>query len=92
MKLANENGITVIRIYQPDVWNDKNNWKSQLLDSIKIYIRSGNIFIGDIYDQCYDKEFSMIPIELIPSIKEDVKLNLSPIEKLMNSLSVMNIC
>jgi very-short-patch-repair endonuclease len=46
MKCANNNGYSVIRILQTDVWNDKNN----LLNSIKKYDTSTNIFFGDCYD------------------------------------------
>lgn len=46
----------MIRIYQPDVWRIKNNWELQLLNAIKKYDTPMNIFIGDIYEQCYDTE------------------------------------
>ncbi len=34
MKCALENNIHVIRIFQEDVWNDKNDWKNKLLETI----------------------------------------------------------
>ena len=49
MKLANQYNYSVIRIDQEDVWNDKNNWKKNLLKAIKKYDEPINIFIGDIY-------------------------------------------
>lgn len=49
MDLANKNGYSVIRIYQPDVWNNKNNWKDKLKTAIKKYDTITNIFIGDVY-------------------------------------------
>lgn len=51
MKLANENGYSVIRIFQVDVWNDKNDWENNLNKAIKKYNNPTNIFIGKTYDQ-----------------------------------------
>ncbi len=53
MKCANENGYSVIRIYQEDVWNEKNNWGDKLKNAIKKYDIPKNIYIGDIYDGIY---------------------------------------
>lgn len=49
---ANKNGFSIIRIWQMDVYNDKNDWKNKLIDSINkiiyekkiqnIYLSSGN--------------------------------------------------
>jgi very-short-patch-repair endonuclease len=49
MKCANDNGYSIIRIFQEDVWNDKNDWQNKLSNSIKKYDKVTNIFIGDIY-------------------------------------------
>lgn len=49
MKLANQHNYSVIRIYQEDVWQDKNNWQKKLQKVIKKYNNPINIFIGDIY-------------------------------------------
>ena len=49
MNCANANGCSVIRIYQPDVWFDKNDWESNLKNAIKKYEVITNIMIGDIY-------------------------------------------
>lgn len=49
MKLANQHNYSVVRIYQPDVWDDKNNWENNLTENIKKYNKPVNIFIGDIY-------------------------------------------
>lgn len=40
-----------MRIYQPDVYYDKNNWQDELRNVIKKYIynKITNIFIGDTY-------------------------------------------
>lgn len=54
MKCANDHGYSVIRIYQLDVWNDKNDWKSNLIDAIKKYDDVENIFIGDIHSQYFN--------------------------------------
>jgi hypothetical protein len=45
MKKANENGYSVIRLLQEDVWNNKNNWEEKLLEAIKKYDTPTNIFI-----------------------------------------------
>jgi hypothetical protein len=39
-----------VRIYQPDVFDNKNDWKNKLIQSIKKYKKPTNIFIGKIYD------------------------------------------
>ena len=45
MKKANENGYSVIRIIQLDIWEDKNNWENNLFAAIKPYDTPTNIFI-----------------------------------------------
>ena len=50
MDLANKHGYSVIRIWQEDVFGDKNNWE-RLLDYIKEYNKPRNIFIGDVYTE-----------------------------------------
>ena len=45
MKKANENGYSVIRIIQEDIWFDKNNWENNLFAAIKSYDTPTNIFI-----------------------------------------------
>ena len=49
MKCANEQGYSVIRLLQDDVFFDKNNWKDKLDNAIKIYDKPQNIFLADIY-------------------------------------------
>ena len=51
MAKANENGYTVIRILQEDVWYDRNDWATALLEKIKPYGESTIVFIckGDEY-------------------------------------------
>lgn len=56
MRLANENNLSVIRLHQPIVWENKDNWQQQLLDCIKQYDAPTNILIGDIYNQIYGDE------------------------------------
>ncbi len=53
MECANKNGYSVIRIYQEDVWNEKNNWEDKLKNAIKKYDIPTNIYIGKIYDGIY---------------------------------------
>ncbi len=35
MKCANENGFSIIRILQEDVFKDKYNWQTELCDNIE---------------------------------------------------------
>lgn len=49
MKLANRRGYAVIRIYQPDVWDDKNDWQNKLLEAIEAAEPGVNQYIGDVY-------------------------------------------
>jgi very-short-patch-repair endonuclease len=51
MKCANQHGYSVIRIFQEDVWNNKNNWKTKLYNAIENYTKPTNILIGKIYDE-----------------------------------------
>jgi len=46
MNKANENGYTVIRIFQEDVLKDKNNWLVKLTEVIKNYENPTRIFIS----------------------------------------------
>lgn len=52
MKEANQNGYTIIRLLQIDVLYDRNNWKQNLTNFIKIYDKPEYIFIskGHEYD------------------------------------------
>ena len=48
MKKANENGYTVIRLLQEDVWNDTGNWQEELIKMInKEYAKPECVFISD---------------------------------------------
>jgi very-short-patch-repair endonuclease len=46
-----EYGYSIIRIFQPDVWNDKNDWQANLLEFLKKYETPTNILIGKIYKE-----------------------------------------
>ncbi len=52
MNCAKQHGYSIIRIFQRDVWDDKNNWKENLHNAI-ITIKNSkerkDIFIGDVY-------------------------------------------
>lgn len=54
MEKALENGYTVIRLLQEDVWNDKNNWKEKLIKHIRSHKSPKSIFLcdGDEY-KCF---------------------------------------
>lgn len=69
MKYANENGYSVIRILQDDIWNDKNNWDDNLEQSIKKYDKPINIFLGDCYDN-YKNLDKIVDEELEDMINE----------------------
>jgi hypothetical protein len=45
MRCANENGYSVIRILQEDVWFDRYDWKSELLKVIQQYSYPNNIYL-----------------------------------------------
>lgn len=55
MKCANDNGYSVIRISQVDVWHDKNNWEDNLKLAIMMTMNANyskkpiDILIGKIY-------------------------------------------
>ncbi len=57
MTLAKKYGYSIIRIFQPDVWYDKNNWEQNLKDAIiKASLVIGDpivIYIGAIYQTNY---------------------------------------
>jgi very-short-patch-repair endonuclease len=38
MKVAKEHGYSVLRIYQPDIWNEKVDWRQAILDNM--YLRT----------------------------------------------------
>jgi very-short-patch-repair endonuclease len=47
MKKANENGYTIIRLLQDDVYYNKNNWDKELLKMIKKYDEPELVFISE---------------------------------------------
>lgn len=54
MKCANENGYSMIRIYQPDVWNDTIDWVNLVKQAVSRIIEEGivqNLYISseDLY-------------------------------------------
>ena len=53
MKVANENGYSVIRLLWEDVYENKNEWKEKILEAIKLYTEPKNIYIGDLYEKYY---------------------------------------
>ena len=57
MEQANKNGYSIIRIFQPDVYYDNNDWEQKLMDCIKQYENPTNIFIssGDHYVDFFKK-------------------------------------
>lgn len=77
MKLALENGYTIIRILQEDVWNDTYDWKSLLIKHIKKYDTPQVIYLcqNDEYTK-YKEDFPEIssiysqPIDIKPYIPE----------------------
>lgn len=50
MDQAIKHNISVIRIFQEDVWSDKNDWQNKLKEAIKKYDEPVRIYIGTIYD------------------------------------------
>lgn len=50
MNCANNNGYSIIRILQDDVWHDRTNWTNDLASAIKLYHSPCRIFIGIRYN------------------------------------------
>jgi very-short-patch-repair endonuclease len=48
------NGHSIIRIYQPDVWNDKYHWKKTLNKTINEIKESGTQIVFISSNNCYD--------------------------------------
>ena len=46
MNVAIENGYSIIRIMQEDIWFNKNNWKEKFIKVFKEYNSPKIIFIG----------------------------------------------
>lgn len=61
MKKAMENGYTVIRILQVDIWEDKYDWKKKIEKFIHEYDTPECIFLskGDEY-KCFEKKYYQI--------------------------------
>lgn len=57
MKKALENGKSMIRIKQMDVYHNRNDWQNKLRESIQKYESPQIIYIGDTYD-CHRKLMS----------------------------------
>lgn len=47
MNKALEHNISIIRIYQPDVWGNKNNWETELKNKIKSINNPNIYYVGD---------------------------------------------
>ena len=60
MKCATENGFSVIRIFQPDVWNDTYDWLIELKLQIE-NIKNENI-VQIIY-MCKNNEYDIFTTE-----------------------------
>ncbi len=58
MKCAINNGYSVIRILQEDVYYDRHNWKNVLTNHIKQYDKPCVIFLSDsdVYNKHIDSE------------------------------------
>lgn len=54
MKCANDNGYSVIRILQKDIWHDRYNWLQELLENINIVILENKV--QNIY-MCKNNEY-----------------------------------
>lgn len=53
MEKALENGYSIIRILQEDIYYDKNSWKDKLINSIKMYEEPQIIYLNEIYKDYY---------------------------------------
>jgi very-short-patch-repair endonuclease len=59
MNLANQHKLSVIRLSQEDVWDNKNDWENKFKTVLKKYDIPTNIFIGEFFS---DKHISRINI------------------------------
>jgi len=70
---ANENNYSVIRLYQQDVWKDKNNWKEWLIQKIEFIIKNKGCFVFFPDKKEYDKHkelyYKMLSVNI--HIKDD---------------------
>jgi hypothetical protein len=58
MKKALENGYSIIRILQEDIYRNKNNWEDKLKNVIKIYEYPRVIYLNKEYQNYEEyKEF-----------------------------------
>lgn len=93
MLCAQKHGYTMIRIYQPDVWEDKNDWKNKLLACIKKYSTPQVIYISskpDIYDSL-KKEFKRISnLQLIDESDSECEDEVIPVKKSTKSSTKKN--
>lgn len=51
MICANQNGYSMIRISQEDIFYDRTDWKNELIATIKIYQTTSNILISSVYEK-----------------------------------------
>lgn len=58
MDKANENGYTIIRIRQEDIWHDRINWKEEILRHIHAYKKPCRVYILNSFYSIY-REYDM---------------------------------
>ena len=78
---AFKRGFTIIRIFQEDVFNDKNDWPSKLISCIKKYDQNKIIFIEaveEVYSQHIQdlKDNNVDSIEIMRNINYNLTLSL----------------
>jgi uncharacterized pyridoxamine 5'-phosphate oxidase family protein len=75
MKCANNNGYSMIRIKQEDVFKNRIEWKDELSRCIKSYDKVTNIFISDdnSYDNYIKHSNNSVLINPILKIKQKTK-------------------
>lgn len=75
MHCAFKNGYTIIRLLQPDVFLDKNNWEANLINSIHKYSKPSCIYFsnGNHYD-VYKKQTKKFVSNKTKLIKKSTKL------------------
>jgi len=74
---AKENNYSVIRLYQEDVWKDKNNWKEWLTEKIEFIIKNKECFVIFPDKKEYDKHKELYNIlSVSDNIKDDSQYSL----------------
>jgi len=78
-----ENDISIIRVFQENVWSNANNWEVELKDAIKPYDIPTVIYLGDKYklhkDDMIKMQYAMNELDFEDD-NEFIEVNSSPLK------------